>query len=119
MCCDMNGPDAYRSIRRRARKEHWCVECGDSIPIGAVYVYASGVWDGRGNSFHYCLTCDAWIDAFHKAARERRLCACYEIRSFRLALEEYQDALADKEREAEIERRMREVRARLSMPVTS
>lgn len=45
---------AFRKCERTARKEHWC---RGAIPIGARYVYVSGVWDGRGDSFKFCLAC--------------------------------------------------------------
>lgn len=61
-CCPLSDGDGDRpscssSATRIARKPHWCSECADEIPRGARYEYASGVWDGRPDSFKTCLSC--------------------------------------------------------------
>jgi len=44
-------------MKRTARKEHQCYECREVIPIGAIYEYASGVWDRQPSSYKTCLSC--------------------------------------------------------------
>ena len=56
---DFDGPEAYRETVRKARKEHRCYACGETIRRGDRYRYTSGVWDGRGESFRHCLQCAA------------------------------------------------------------
>lgn len=53
--CEM--PSAYSEKTRKARKEHKCCECGETIKKGAEYQYTSGVWDGRPDSFKQCINC--------------------------------------------------------------
>lgn len=64
---DADGPTAYCETHHRARKEHKCWECGGKIIAGETYVIASGVWDGRGDSFKYCLACKEVLNAFGAA----------------------------------------------------
>jgi hypothetical protein len=55
----------FKRKGRRARKEHRCGECHHIIPVGATYVYYSGVSQGDGDwrryawNFALCLSCDA------------------------------------------------------------
>jgi hypothetical protein len=74
-CCPLQGndgdaPECFDSGTRVARKAHVCCECGESIAKGQKYEYASGVWEGRPDSFKTCLpcveirdhfACDGWI----------------------------------------------------------
>lgn len=55
--CDCESPSAYQQYTRHARRGHACWECGETIPPGAEYEYASGVWAGRGASYKTCLRC--------------------------------------------------------------
>lgn len=63
MCCplggggDFDGPEAWRSIYRTARKIHSCIECGEEIKPGQIYRYESGIWDGRADSHKTCKPC--------------------------------------------------------------
>lgn len=58
MCyCDFDSPSAYREVLRVARKPHTCHQCYRPIQPGDLYQVASGVWDGRGDSFNMCDTC--------------------------------------------------------------
>jgi hypothetical protein len=43
--CDY--PSFYDEKRRKARKEHRCIECKLPIPKGFEYYAASGKWDGE------------------------------------------------------------------------
>lgn len=47
----------YREQIRKARKQHKCCECDEPILPGEKYEYASGVWEGRPDSFRTCLPC--------------------------------------------------------------
>jgi hypothetical protein len=68
MCTiDFDPPEAYREEQRTARKPHRCEDCSTPITPGTRYVYISGVWDGRGDSFHRCLECAAISDAARDA----------------------------------------------------
>lgn len=55
-------PKCCTETVRRARKAHWCCECGDEILPGFTYRYLSGIWDGRAESFKTCLDCLAVIE---------------------------------------------------------
>lgn len=51
----------YRKTYRKARKPHICCECGETIPVGAVYEYAVGFCrepEGKGlEDSATCATC--------------------------------------------------------------
>ena len=66
-CDSSDGPSAFYSKQRKARKEHQCFECCKKIPVGAVYEYASGIWDGEASSFKTCLRCVGLREAHIKA----------------------------------------------------
>jgi len=55
--------DLYHKTRRKARKEHRCCACGETILSGHVYVYVGLVWEGRGENYKRCLRCDTIFDA--------------------------------------------------------
>ena len=60
ICCPLSegdGPSAFSSKTRRARKAHKCCECRGTIAAGEEYLYISGVWDGSPASFKTCSTC--------------------------------------------------------------
>jgi hypothetical protein len=40
-----------------ARKPHQCTECGETIPVKAKYQRVTGKWDGRLDTYHFCLMC--------------------------------------------------------------
>lgn len=61
-CCPLtasedDGPSCSSIVRRRARIEHCCYECRETIPVAAQYEYYSGIWDGHPNAFKTCLSC--------------------------------------------------------------
>jgi hypothetical protein len=72
MCnCDIgDAPSAFRRETRTARKAHRCIECGRAISVGQRYEYASGVWDGRPDSFRTCSRCVVLREA-HVRAEEQ------------------------------------------------
>lgn len=41
----------------KARKEHVCCECGETINSGEKYEYASGLWDGSWSHYKTCEIC--------------------------------------------------------------
>lgn len=64
-------PEVYKEKDRIARKPHRCCECGRPIEVGEVYSYASGVWEGQGDSYKTCKPCRAmrelvydWLDEY-------------------------------------------------------
>ena len=62
ICCplqgnDGDGPSCSYQETRKARNAHVCCECRKPIERGQRYEYASGVWDGRPDSFKTCLLC--------------------------------------------------------------
>lgn len=61
-CCPLSSgdgpaPSFIDDELRRARKEHRCSECHQTIGRGEKYESATGMWDGRINTFKTCLTC--------------------------------------------------------------
>ncbi len=69
MCCplqgnDGDGPSCSNVEVRKARKEHVCGECREPIARGTKYEYATGVWDGRPDTFKTCLMCVEIRDHF-------------------------------------------------------
>jgi len=58
--CDCyDGPEFSREAWRKARKQHECVECGETINPGDRYEYSCGVWDGSWDDHHTCAPCVA------------------------------------------------------------
>ena len=69
VCCplqgnDGEGPSCHSQAIRKARKEHVCSECRETIPKGTKYDYSSGIWDGRAESYKTCLLCIEIRDHF-------------------------------------------------------
>lgn len=61
-CGDYDLPSCSTEKIRKARKGHKCCACSEKILKGYKYKYYSGVWDGKPDSFKYCLRCAAIID---------------------------------------------------------
>lgn len=59
-----DGPEFCRNTILRARKEHKCYECGDTIKPGEEYEYTAGRWEGYFDAFHICLDCVSVRDSF-------------------------------------------------------
>ncbi len=58
--CDVDwGPSFCTDTIRKARKEHQCCECADTIHPGQKYERVFGVWDGSKRTFITCLPCVA------------------------------------------------------------
>lgn len=69
MCCPLSGdgddgPEFYTQTKKKARKEHRCVECRETIEKGTKYEHVSGKWDGRTDTFRTCLSCVEIRDHF-------------------------------------------------------
>lgn len=61
-CCplsgaDGDGPSCSTSTRPKARKEHRCCECCESIAPGSTYERVTGIWDGSASTHKTCLSC--------------------------------------------------------------
>jgi hypothetical protein len=54
--CDIH-PSAFKEEKRKARKEHICEECKLPIRPGTIYVYTSGIWDRRPDSYAQHVEC--------------------------------------------------------------
>lgn len=76
-CDTFDAPEAFHCVWRKARKEHRCCECRHVILAGAIYEYASGIWDGSPNSYKTCDRCvrlrEAHIQAEKESSEEERL----------------------------------------------
>lgn len=49
--------EAWKEVRRKARKDHRCEECRGLIRRGSTYTYVSAIWDGRPNSYKMHTVC--------------------------------------------------------------
>lgn len=71
MMCDAFGEpvQAWSEKWRKARKEHWCCACEETIRPGDRYHYSSGVFDNSGFSYKHCARCwtiyKALVGYFH------------------------------------------------------
>lgn len=50
-------PDFLSTRTVKARENHKCCECGETIKPGEKYERASGKWDGKLETFKTCLIC--------------------------------------------------------------
>ncbi|MBD2364466.1 hypothetical protein H6G36_25390 [Anabaena minutissima FACHB-250] len=82
MCeCDLERPDIFEAVHRKARRQHRCSECSraisnagrNAIAPGSKYVAISALWDGHWGNFKQCLDCEAMGDRFMK---ETDCCYC-------------------------------------------
>lgn len=55
--CDERFSVYWKRWNVTARKEHSCDECNRKIAKGEKYLYAFGVYDGNGDSYHTCSHC--------------------------------------------------------------
>lgn len=59
--------DGYNDVQscktRRARKEHRCDACRETIRVGDSYINEFTVYDGNSDTTKRCLRCDAMLDA--------------------------------------------------------
>ena len=59
-----DGPKAFDSKTRTARKEHRCCECHRTIKVGEQYRYESGVWENGPSSHKTCADCASVRDVY-------------------------------------------------------
>jgi hypothetical protein len=52
---------------RRARKEHRCFACHETIRAGDHYHYIAQMYEGDFNTYKHCARCRAMIDALFAA----------------------------------------------------
>jgi len=58
MCnTDYDYARVYRQDFIRARKKHYCSECGGAINPGFTYQYTFGAWDKKPSIFKTCIDC--------------------------------------------------------------
>ena len=58
--CDVGESAAFcATTMRRARKDHRCYECGDTIEPGETYEVIEGMWDGSFETYKTCSGCVA------------------------------------------------------------
>lgn len=59
VCVDFDGETAEFFSERmvKARKDHVCTECGDTIKKGDTYEYVVGKWEGDFDYYKTCQTC--------------------------------------------------------------
>jgi hypothetical protein len=76
MCyCDVEPAACWHERWPKARKPHWCCECGAPIAVGDIYHHFSGVWDGRGGDYRTCLECSQVRDHYKRECWRQRECA--------------------------------------------
>lgn len=60
MCAD-SYCDVYNEIGRKARKEHECCACHETIRKGERYVVISSLFDGKWATDKQCLRCNTML----------------------------------------------------------
>ena len=55
--------DVQRTKQQRARKEHRCKACRETIRVGDVYASEFIVYDGESSTTKRCLRCDTMLSA--------------------------------------------------------
>lgn len=79
MCfIDYEGPRFYEMSWRKARKEHRCCECGETILPGTSYEYVAGYWDDFGTY----KTCDRCVQVRELIKDFEMASGCDEDESF-------------------------------------
>jgi hypothetical protein len=70
MCCPLSGLDDSTAVacstqrQVKARKEHSCYECGESIKVGDRHEVYSGIFDHSAFRWRTCLSCVEIRDHF-------------------------------------------------------
>lgn len=54
---DGESPAVFREITIKARKQHRCCECGDTIQKGEMHELVDGCWEGRWDHYRTCSFC--------------------------------------------------------------
>ncbi len=71
--------EVYNRAYRKARKEHFCSECGNPIKTGERYQYHSWVFDGSAGSDKECQKCETLRQYVHDKEIEE---GCSEAESW-------------------------------------
>lgn len=58
------GREFYQERIQKAKKEHICCECGETILPGQNYKKCVGSWEGEFFTYKICFVCSEIIDAF-------------------------------------------------------
>lgn len=68
---DYDGDPAsvFNSHVLKARKPHKCFECSQLISIGAMHERVSGKWDGKWETYRFCLPCSEISREFSDGGR--------------------------------------------------
>lgn len=53
-------PSVSSTIVRKARVEHRCCECNETIVRGETYEIIHGCWEGKWQNFKTCTNCSLW-----------------------------------------------------------
>lgn len=69
MSCDASEeyPDVQRQQHRRARKEHKCCACKETIRRGDLYWYVFVIFEGVSEEWKRCLRCEKMHDEIQDA----------------------------------------------------
>jgi hypothetical protein len=59
--------DVQNSVRRKARKEHPCCACSETIAVGHIYMRTFVVFDGRSDTYKHCLRCWKMLEALRES----------------------------------------------------
>jgi hypothetical protein len=62
-CGDDNPAQGWTDKHRRARKDHRCDACCETIRRGDIYCYMTGIWEDGPEAWKYCLRCEAVSNA--------------------------------------------------------
>lgn len=65
---DDEGSDVWNEKRRKARREHRCYACQETIRVGDIYQHTTSLYEGSWDTWRHCLRCVAMLDAL--AARD-------------------------------------------------
>ena len=63
-------PSVCNDKTRKARKDHKCSNCGESITKYSNYHYISGIWNGYPNGFKLCNNCYSVISNFREMDKD-------------------------------------------------
>jgi hypothetical protein len=73
MSCDIDGyNEVERTTYPRARKEHRCDACRETIRVGDRYARTFIVWEGEPETWFHCARCNALFKGISGRHRELR-----------------------------------------------
>ena len=75
---DYESPSVFWQTRPRARKDHKCCECGNTIQRGEHYWRFAGVWDREFNHYKVCTGCEELRELLRAEEVETYLGGLYE-----------------------------------------